>query len=341
MKSNLFPLFGLLFILLTAAGCTKKAQTVSLVSEPARVIDHSRPGNRPSFVTERTENPAQAKPSTPIPTASPAAAAPAREDIPTISFDSKETEHVRIVDYNPFGEATEMTIDLNRLKTFFCYPYAGNMISNYGMRSGSMHTGVDIKAVPNDTVRAALGGVVRMAKLYSGYGNIVVIRHPCGLETAYSHNSKNLVKPNDIVRAGDPIALAGRTGRATTEHVHFETRIMGEHFDPNLILDTQNRTMKSGTLYLKRQNGRIYASNSVSESIPDNSASLALNTQNPRNRPARTVPPTEIPENYTVQRGDTLYSISQRCGLTVDQICEINGISRDGILSIGQLLKIK
>lgn len=75
-----------------------------------------------------------------------------------------------------------------------------------------MHTGVDIKAVPNDTIRAAFSGVVRMSKPYSGYGNIIVIRHYNGMETAYAHNSRNLVTVNDVVKAGDPIALAGRTG---------------------------------------------------------------------------------------------------------------------------------
>ena len=73
-----------------------------------------------------------------------------------------------------------------------------------------MHTGIDIKAVPNDTVRAALPGVVRMSKYYSGYGNLVLIRHYNGIETVYAHNSKNLVRVNDAVEAGDPIAPAGR-----------------------------------------------------------------------------------------------------------------------------------
>ena len=91
---------------------------------------------------------------------------------------------------------------------------------------------------------AAFDGVVRMSKPYYAYGNLVVIRHANGLETIYSHNCKNLVRSGDVVKAGQPIGLTGRTGRATTEHVHFETRINGQHFNPNLIFDLKERKLR-------------------------------------------------------------------------------------------------
>ena len=46
-------------------------------------------------------------------------------------------------------------------------------------------------------------------------------------ERCFSHNFKNLVHCGDTVKAGQPIALTGRTGRASTEHLHFETRVNG------------------------------------------------------------------------------------------------------------------
>lgn len=58
-----------------------------------------------------------------------------------------------------------------------------------------------------------------------------------------SHNFKNLVHCGDTVKAGQPIALTGRTGRASTEHLHFETRVNGQHFDPNIIFNMKEQTL--------------------------------------------------------------------------------------------------
>ena len=156
---------------------------------------------------------------------------------PEMTFGDLESANVRIpLKYNnPFPSSGELVLPLGEHENEFCYPYPGKLISPFGYRGSRMHTGIDIKAVPNDTVRAALPGVVRMSKYYSGYGNLVLIRHYNGIETVYAHNSKNLVRVNDAVEAGDPIALAGRTGRATTEHVHFEVRIASEPFNPTLF----------------------------------------------------------------------------------------------------------
>ena len=112
--------------------------------------------------------------------------------------------------------------------------------SNFGYRPRfrRMHKGVDIKAYTGDTVRAAFSGKVRVVRYEGGgYGNYVVIRHHNGLETIYGHLSKHLTSVNREVKAGDPIGLAGNTGRSFGSHLHFETRIMGEAIDPALIFD--------------------------------------------------------------------------------------------------------
>ena len=138
--------------------------------------------------------------------------------------------------------------------------------SKFGPRRRRMHNGLDIKVYIGDTIRAAFDGVVRMSKPYYAYGNIVVIRHANGLETLYSHNFKNLVKTGDVVKAGQPIGLTGRTGRATTEHVHFETRINGQHFNPNLIFDLKERTLRKECIKCTKNGSKIV----VKTQIPDN-----------------------------------------------------------------------
>jgi murein DD-endopeptidase MepM/ murein hydrolase activator NlpD len=105
--------------------------------------------------------------------------------------------------------------------------------SNYGLRWGRQHAGLDIKVYIGDTIRAAFDGKVRIVKYdKNGYGKFVVIRHTNGLETYYGHLSKQLVTENQDVKSGQPIGLGGNTGRSTGSHLHFETRICGISINP-------------------------------------------------------------------------------------------------------------
>lgn len=140
---------------------------------------------------------------------------------------------------NPFGRGSKFTLHLSSIPDGeWCYPLPkARLISRYGGRNGRRHTGVDLKTKPNDPIYAAFDGVVIMSQVYSGYGNCIVIRHLNGLETLYSHNSKNLVKVGQNVKCGQKIALTGRTGRATTEHLHFEVRVNGRPYNPDLFFN--------------------------------------------------------------------------------------------------------
>jgi len=143
------------------------------------------------------------------------------------------------------------------------------VLSRYGMRNGRMHTGIDLRQRPTDTLFAVFDGMVRMAKWYSSYGNIVVIRHPNGLETVYSHLSEIHVRPFQTVRAGEALGLAGRTGRATTDHLHFEIRFLYEHFDPNLLIDFENGNLRFERIMFI--NGRLILGSETEEETPDDS----------------------------------------------------------------------
>ena len=173
------------------------------------------------------------------------------------SFSAREMADVRVVTPGLFAKGNHIYLHLDSLKDHeYAFPLpGGKVISAYGTRGG--HSGTDIKTCAKDTIRAAFDGVVRMSKPYYAYGNIVVIRHANGLETLYSHNFKNLVKTGDVVKAGQAIGLTGRTGRATTEHVHFETRINGQHFNPNLIFDLKERTLRKACIKCTRNGSKI------------------------------------------------------------------------------------
>ena len=132
----------------------------------------------------------------------------------------------------PICQTTETSSKKTSTKQW-CFPLPGaKVISPYGKRGRRRHSGVDIKTKDRDSIYAAFDGEVVFSKPYYGYGNLMRIKHANGLETYYSHNSENLVKEGQHVKAGQVIALVGQTGRATTPHLHFEIRVNGKTRNP-------------------------------------------------------------------------------------------------------------
>jgi murein DD-endopeptidase MepM/ murein hydrolase activator NlpD len=127
----------------------------------------------------------------------------------------------------------------------WCFPLPGaKVISPYGYRGGKHHTGVDLKTTDKDKIYAAFDGEVVFSAKYYGYGNLIRIKHANQMETYYSHNSKNLVKVGEHVKAGQVIALVGQTGRASTPHLHFELRVNGKPKNPANYFDLTKYTYR-------------------------------------------------------------------------------------------------
>ncbi len=162
------------------------------------------------------------------------------------SFSALEKSYVGVSEYDLFARRTELILNLADLaEKDFVFPMKGaRLISKYGRRNGRRHQGMDLKINCQDTVVSAFDGIVRLADMtYGGYGKVIVIRHYNGLETVYSHNSKHFVQSGDHVSAGDPISVTGKTGRATTDHLHFEIRVNGIPIDPSFLIDFESQTL--------------------------------------------------------------------------------------------------
>ena len=101
-------------------------------------------------------------------------------------------------------------------------------------------------------------GVVRLSRNVNGFGNVVVIRHDNGLETVYGNNAQNLVKVGQKVKAGDLIGLTGRTGRATTPHLHFEVKWKGHRFNPVIMFNCTNHSLHNVTMTFSKS-GKVTA----------------------------------------------------------------------------------
>ena len=215
--------------------------------------------------------------------------------------------------------------------TGFCMPTTHTKItSKCGPRWRRMHNGLDIKVYIGDTIRAAFDGRVRMVKYERrGYGKYVVIRHDNGLETVYGHLSKQLVKEDVFVKAGDVIGLGGNTGRSTGSHLHFETRFLGQVINPEFLFDFPNQDIVCDSyLFVRGLN--------MNQSQRKR-AMLAIRDGNLKQMAEKSA--TAGIRYHKIRKGDTLGRISRKYHVSIDRLCKINGIRRSTTLRPGQILR--
>ncbi|WP_249663946.1 M23 family metallopeptidase, partial [Lysinibacillus sp. D4B1_S16] len=124
------------------------------------------------------------------------------------------------------------------MKQVFIKPAEGIYTSLYGMRSGSMNSGVDIaNSSSNVPVHASSAGVINKAvgdcsnngsignTCNDVYGNYVIVRHSINgktYDTLCAHLQSISVTVGQTVNLGDKIGVMGNSGSSTGQHVHFE-----------------------------------------------------------------------------------------------------------------------
>jgi murein DD-endopeptidase MepM/ murein hydrolase activator NlpD len=189
-------------------------------------------------------------------------------------------------------------------------PICGEVNSPFGPRRGRMHYGVDIDLEKGDPVVCAFEGMVRISRYHRQFGNVVVVRHPNGLETLYGHLSERLVQAGDAVEAGQLLGLGGSTGRSTGDHLHFETRYLGQPIDPQFLFDIKEGELKAESLHVHP--GLFTIAKAAKARL----------------------------KYYTVRRGDTLSAIARRNGTTVQRLKKINRVGSGNKLRVGQRIRL-
>ncbi len=242
---------------------------------------------------------------------------------------------------NPFKESdvpATKVIDV----TGYRMPITGNFVtSHYGYRPrfGRNHKGVDLRAPMGDTVRAAFSGKVRLTKFErNGFGFYVIVRHENGLETVYGHLSRFLVQPDQYVKAGQPIALSGSTGRSTGPHLHFETRFMGYAINPEAIFDFENRVAHTDSYTFQKSNytqARNYSPSHRYKSVRSDSKKSGRVTKKSSKKGRSASRAT-----YKVKSGDNLTKIAKRNGTTVANLKKLNGIKGNTVPK-GRVIRVK
>ncbi len=206
---------------------------------------------------------------------------------------------------------TSLTIELvNNEHHNFTNPFNGAITSNFGWRDSTKHNGIDIDLNRGDKISAAFDGMVRFAKYYGGFGNVVIVRHYNGLETVYAHLSRIKVKTGQVVTAGQLIGLGGSTGHSTGSHLHFEVRYKGIPMNPKYLISFAEDKLICDELVVKKTKWGLAA----------------------------------YPKNvkfYTIEKGDTIAEIAKHFGTTTKSIKEINGFAGKSFrLKAGQTISV-
>ena len=129
-------------------------------------------------------------------------------------------------------------------------------------------------------------------------------------------------------------------------------------FSLSLFADTSYKVEKGDTLYSISRKYQITvaelrAANNLSENdiikigqkliIPtaDISTAAALLSDNTKKEENQAKALENASSVYVVQKGDTLYAIARKCGLTVGELVSLNDIDTSAVIKVGQKLKIK
>ena len=230
-------------------------------------------------------------------------------------YDEWSNDHVRFKAELP----DSFCVDLRG----FAMPTTNTKITDifgYRPRRRRVHNGIDIKVYVGDTIRSAFDGKVSIVKNQGrrrGYGKYVVIRHNNGIETLYGHLSKWLVTEGQNVKAGQPIALGGNTGRSSGSHLHFETLLAGKNLNPALMFDFEKQDV-TGDFYTYRKG--------VYQEIDKKTGKIVESAE---------------PLYHKVRKGESLSVIARKCGVPVNTLYRLNKLTSRSVLRIGQRIRYR
>lgn len=152
-------------------------------------------------------------------------------------------ERVRPGELAQIAAARAVRTDAQGWRQAFQWPLTGRISTRFGSQRiyagepGAYHAGIDIARPAGTAVLAPADGVVVLAAAqpFTLEGNLLMIDHGMGLNSAFMHLSRIDVRTGDRVRRGQPIGAVGKTGRATGPHLHWGLKWREARIDPLLV----------------------------------------------------------------------------------------------------------
>lgn len=133
-------------------------------------------------------------------------------------------------------------LEFDKLKGKLEWPAEGKIVSQFGnqmnpkLKTWTENTGIDIEAKPGSPVYAVAAGKVTVGTWMRGYGTTLIVSHPGGFYTVYTHLDDILVNIGAIVKAGTVIATVGDSGSLEGARLHFEVWERKVKHDPEIWL---------------------------------------------------------------------------------------------------------
>lgn len=123
---------------------------------------------------------------------------------------------------------------LARKREKLAWPTKGKLIDYFGTnRAGGVKwKGVLISAPEGEIIKSIAAGKVIYADWLRGFGMVIVIDHGKGYMSLYGHAQALLKTVGDKIKAGESIALVGRSGGQLNPSLYFEIRHKGQAINP-------------------------------------------------------------------------------------------------------------
>ena len=163
--------------------------------------------------------------------------------LPHFAGPDAEFEARRPAELEQIAAARRIVTGAQGWRQDFIWPVPGRITGHFGAQRiyagapGAPHAGIDLASGTGTPVVSPADGIVILAAPgpFTLEGNLVMIDHGMGLNSAFLHLSRIDVKLGDTVRQGQRIGAVGRTGRATGPHLHWGLKWNDERIDPAML----------------------------------------------------------------------------------------------------------